>query len=189
MKSQDLRTGKTGCYKALWLALLVILPALERPVLATTLASPFTLAWDASPDPKAVGYAVYYSLSNSGITNRIETGAARQITLSNFPASSNYFFFVVAYDANGIEGEASGPLFFAPSIVSKLQLTSLADGTMRLQFQAPPGTIYRMEHATITAPEQWQTLVSSTVGVTGGVTVDDPPAGRPPNRFYRVVLP
>src|ERR1051326_8144481 len=66
-------------------------------------AAPVKLEWDASPGAGITGYALYYRLADSSATNRLDLGPARAATVSNLEAGSEYQFFVVGYDAAGVE--------------------------------------------------------------------------------------
>ena len=152
-------------------------------------ACPLTLAWDAPSNPAVLGYVFHYGLTGSSVTNRLETGSVRQVTLSHLQAGSNYFFYVTAYDANGIEGDPSDLLLLTASIVSPLQGVALPDGAMRIQFSSLPGTVCRVEHAAPSLSPRWETLGTTTADSVGNIQIDDPPAGRPAIRFYRAVAP
>jgi hypothetical protein len=152
-------------------------------------AIPVTLAWDASPDPAVVGYALYYGVVNSSTTNRLDLGTTTSVTVTNLYAGSNYFFFVAAFNAFGMESVPSNMLLYRPPALSRLRLTRLADGTMSIRFRSAPGSLCRVEYASTPGATQWQTLANSIANANGYVAVSDPPAGRPPSRFYRALRP
>src|SRR5690242_17527796 len=88
--------------------LLFLTAALLGAGVATAMtAFPVSLAWEASPDDRVTGYAVYYGVENSGVTNRIDVGPSQSVTLYDLAASANYFFFVVSYIDTGLESDPS----------------------------------------------------------------------------------
>jgi hypothetical protein len=107
----------------------------------------------------------------------------------NLTASSNYFFFVVAYDSNGAESEPSNLLEYTPSAMSSLKLARLEDGSMRLNFRAGVGTTCRVEFTDSLSSPQWTFLETGVADSNGDVVFNDPPDGRPDSRFYRAALP
>ena len=152
-------------------------------------AIPITLAWDGSPDPEVAGYALYYGVLNSSITNRVDLGTTTSATISNLHAGSNYIFFVVAYSAAGIESVPSNLLPYTPLALSRLRLTELTDGTMSLRLRSAPNSLCRVEYASTPDAVQWQTLASAVADADGYVVISDRPSRRPSSRFYRAMRP
>lgn len=70
-----------------------------------------TLAWDQSPDPTVVGYAVYYGVSSRNYTNRIDVGDALTVTISIQPETT-YFFAVTDYNIGGLESDYSAEVSY-----------------------------------------------------------------------------
>lgn len=70
-----------------------------------------TLAWDQSPDPTVVGYAVYYGVSSRNYTNRIDVGDAFTVTISIQPETT-YFFAVTDYNIGGLESDYSAEVVY-----------------------------------------------------------------------------
>jgi hypothetical protein len=152
-------------------------------------ASPCMLAWNYSQDPIVVGYALYYGITGSAVTNRFDAGMTNCVTFYNLLAGSNYFFFATTYNATGVESPPSQPVHYCPRALSALKLTEPAGATMNLQFEAAPGSACHVEYTPSLTPPQWQTLASATADTNGNVMISDPLAGNPPTRFYRAVLP
>lgn len=167
--------------------LCLLLPGFARGVVATSAAAPCTLAWDASPDKTVAGYAVYYGLAGSSVTNRLDAGPAQMATVYSLTVSSNYFFYVVAYDANGVNSSPSQPIFYRPPALSALHLAAQADGTAALQFRTAPGAVCSVQYTPSLLNPQWQTLATITADANGLITVMDPLASHAPARFYRAV--
>jgi hypothetical protein len=160
------------------------------PVEAAVLrASPCTLAWNSSQDASVVGYTVYYGITGSMVTNRLDAGMTNQATFYNLLARSNYFFYATTYTAAGVESSPSVPLYYCPRAVSALKLTRLAGTAMNLQFQVATGSACHVEYSPSLTPPQWQTLGGATADANGNVAIPDPLTGSPPTRFYRAALP
>ena len=150
-----------------------------------TSAAPVTFGWDPSPDAAVTGYALYYRLADSSTNRRLDVGSAKIVTLHNLEAGSDYLFFVVGYDASGVESAASNLLSYSPPALSRLQISNQPDGTMSIQFRAAAGALCFVEYASTLTSPQWQTLGSATADANGSVLITDPPTGRSAMRFYR----
>lgn len=72
------------------------------------------LLWGASPDVSVTGYALYYSQTNSAVTNRIDVGNKLTTVVSNLNDLAVYEFFVVAYNSVGTESLPSNTLIYGP---------------------------------------------------------------------------
>jgi hypothetical protein len=156
---------------------------------AVLYASPCTLAWNYSPDDSVVGYALYYGITDSGVTNRLALGMTNRVTLYNLLAGANYCFYATTYNAKGSESPPSNPVYYCPRALSALKMTKSAGATLKLQFQAAPGSLCHVEYTPSFTPPRWQTLGNATADANGNVTVSDPLTGSPPSRYYRAVLP
>jgi len=174
----------SGMFPAVALMCL-LLPGFARGAAAATTAAPCTLAWDASPDSNVAGYAVYYGLAGSNTTNRLDVGSAQTATVYNLTIASNYFFCVVAYDANGVESSPSQPVFYCPPALSALYLAAQADGTAALHFHTAPGAVCSVQYTASLLNPQWQTLANATADANGMINIIDPLASHAPARFYR----
>ncbi len=170
------------------IGLLRISPGLTRLEGAVVVpACPCTLTWILSTSTNVTGYAVYYGIVGSSVTNCQMMGITNTVTLFNLTASANYFFYVVACDA-GQDSPPSNVINYAPPVVSKMTLTSPAHRTINLQFLAAPGTACQVQYTTLLAPAQWQTLGSATADSNGIVVITDPVSTTAPSRYYRAVV-
>lgn len=156
---------------------------------AATLAYPCTIAWSASTDPDVRGYAVYYGLAGSAVTNRFDAGTNDSATFFNLKASSGYFFYAVSYNAAGIESRPTEMLYYAPPALSRLQINLLKNGAVSVQFRAATNAACHLEYTSILAAHQWEWLDSSTADANGDVTITDAQAILSPGRLYRAVEP
>lgn len=162
---------------------------LTRIEAAPLLAAPCTLEWDQPRDSVVAGFALYYGVTGSGTTNRLDVGMTNIVTVYNLLACSNHFFFVAAYNAGGIESVPSSVLYYSPPALSALKITRLAGITMNLQFRAAPGSACRVEFTPSLNPAHWQTLSSAIADANGNVTIRNPLPRNLATRFYRAVLP
>jgi hypothetical protein len=151
-------------------------------------AFPCTLAWNQCQYSIVSGYRLYYGIVHSTTTNCLDAGKANLVTLNNLFASSNYFFYVVAYDINGVEGPPSAMMYYVPQALSAMKLTRLANQTINLHFLAAPGAACLVEYNSLNPPK-WQVLCGATADANGNVALTDPLSGNPPVRLYRVVIP
>jgi hypothetical protein len=151
-------------------------------------ACPCTLEWESSPDPQVAGYALYYSLAGSFVTNRLDVGPATSATLNNLTAFSTYYFYVVAYDADRVESDPSNLVPYTAAVVSSLQLSPPLAGVMSLSFHVPPGAACHVEYSETLTPPSWKVLTTATANASGLVTLIDP-VGSGASRFYRAVVP
>src|SRR5215831_18561505 len=101
-------------------------------------AAPCTLTWAPSPNSSVAGYAVYYGINGSSLSIRVDTGAAPTVTFYNLSASATYFFYVVAYDAIGLESIPSPVITYRPPLISPVALNFLSDGTANVLFRSAP---------------------------------------------------
>jgi len=152
-------------------------------------ACPCTLTWNNSPDATVAGYAIYYGIVGAAATNRLDVGMTNVVTLKNLLSSLHYFFYVAAYNGQGIESPPSNVMPYTPKILSSVQFVHLTDGTASLHFRAPTGAVCHVEYTPTFQPIQWQTLASATADANGNVILTDPLIGRPPSRYYRVAVP
>jgi hypothetical protein len=181
--------GSLSISRILLIGSLAFFTQFARVEAATLCARPCTLAWDQSQDPIVRGYCLYYGIINSTTTNRLVVGLTNLVTLNNLLISSNYFFYVVAYNSIGIESPPSNEMCYTPQALSSLKLTPLADRSMSLHFLTATGAACHVEFSPTLDPPQWQTLSSATADANGNVTITDPLSGNPPARFYRTVRP
>jgi len=168
---------------------LLIALAESKSASAVMTAYPVKLKWDASSSASAAGYAVYYGVSGSAVTNRLYVGAALEAVVAGLPANTSHFFYVVACSAAGAESAPSNVLTYNPPVLSRLKLNQQTDGTMRVQFSAAAGALCRVDYTSSLNPAQWQVLGSATADASGNVVVNDSPGGRPAIRFYRGARP
>ena len=170
------------------MSLLLLLPNSTRLEGATLLASPCTLGWNLSQDASITGYALYFGIVGTTVTNRQDLGMTNSVTIFSLLAASSYFFYVVAYDAAGVESPPSNILYYQPQALSALQLAVPSRGTVNVQFQAAPGSVCQIQYTSSLNPVRWHTLGSVTADANGNVILTDRPPANTPSRFYRAVI-
>ena len=180
--------GSLSISRILLAGCLVLLSQFARVEAAPLSAFPCTLAWNQCQDSTVSGYCLYYGIKGSTTTNRLDVGKTGLVTLKNLLTSSNYFFYVTAYDSIGTEGPPSSVMCYTAQALSALKLTRLANRTMNLHFLAAPGTVCLVIYSPTLNPPQWQSLVGATADANGNVTATDPLSGNTPARYYRSVL-
>lgn len=167
----------------------VVLSGIAAPAATAALAVPVTLAWGAADDPTVAGYAIYYGPTNQVATNRVDAGVNLRVTIFNLQASRTYKFYAVSYNAAKVESMPSNQVLVTSPVISKLQISRLTDGNMRLAFKAAPGTSCRIQYASKPTGAPWQTLTSTTTDLVGQAAVTDSGAKLVSSRFYRAVTP
>jgi hypothetical protein len=146
-----------------------------------------TLQWQASSDPSVAGYALYYGVNGSPMTNRMDVGLSTEATL-DLVASSTYSFYVVAYDLNLLESDPSSFLLYTAPAISAVGLTQAADGTMAISFHVAPGGACHVEYTDTLSPPNWTVLKTAAGDSNGLVTISDPVSAKG-SRYYRGVVP
>ena len=66
-----------------------------------------TLAWDSSSDTNVLGYVLYNGVTDKSYINNTDVGNQTSVTLTNVLEGVVNFFFVTAYDSNGVESVPS----------------------------------------------------------------------------------
>ena len=130
--------GSLSISRILLIGSLVFFSRFTRVEAAPLCAYPCTLAWNLCQDSCVSGYCLYYGLIGSTTTNRLDVGMTSLVTLNKLLVSSNYFFYVTAYDSIGTEGPPSAVMCYTPPALSALKLTRSANRTMSLHFLAAP---------------------------------------------------
>lgn len=70
-------------------------------------ASSVSLAWDASTDPSAAGYNVYFGSASRSYTNVVDAGNGTSVTVSTLVPGATYYFAATTYNASGLESDYS----------------------------------------------------------------------------------
>jgi hypothetical protein len=143
-----------------------------------------SLAWQASPSPEAVGYAVYYQVANLPLTNRVDVGKALSVTIPLL-IGVVHSIYVVAYTADGVESEPSNLLNYTPPPITPVKLTRQPDGAVQLRFRTSPLSLCWIEWTPTLEHPVWQALAMFVADANGNVVVSDPGATESAARFYR----
>lgn len=167
--------GPQGFYRAM-------VPAEMAPQLSLTVGSSTRLQWNSSPTPGTTGYAVYYGISGSSVTNIIQTGSTLSATILNLLPSQTYFFYVVSYNSSGAVSPPSNIALYTAPPMTPLQI-SKTNGAVNIQFRVTPGTPCQVQYTTVINPPAWIILTNVVADTNGMVNVTDPMIG--PQRFYR----
>jgi hypothetical protein len=181
--------GNLSIGSILLAASLVILIPSTRVNAAALRASPCTLAWNTCTNSVVSGYAIYYGVTGSITTNRLDAGLTNRVTFQNLYARTNYFFHAVAYNASGIESPRSPVMHYAPPAMTSFKVAMATNGAMRVSVRVGTNGVCRIEYSNGIQPLEWHPLLSTVADANGNVVFTDPLTDRPPSRYYRVVLP
>lgn len=146
-----------------------------------------SLQWNASPSPGIAGYALYYGVQGSSVTNRIDAGLGLSLTVTGLNLSTTYFFYVVVYDAYGDESPPSNVVLFTTPPISPLQINPASNGALSIQFQVSPGAACQVEYTPTLSPPAWTLLTTAIAGANGLVQITEPMNGS--QGFFRAVIP
>ena len=166
---------------------LLLLAALAAPTQALIAADSvpkysMTLAWNPSPNPKVVGYRVYYGGSSGNYTHNTDVGNMTSNTVSGLTSLVAYYFIVTAYDASGLETVFSSEIRYALAIPTvHLSVTSGKQFVLTVGGQA--GHTYDL-WATRNFTT-WTVIGTVTLGASGSLQLTDLNAASYPARFYR----
>src|SRR5204863_4898765 len=70
-------------------------------------ASSVTVEWAPNPDPGVVGYFLFNGIVGTSYLNLMDVGNQTRATVTNLFGGVTNFFYVTAYDANGLESPSS----------------------------------------------------------------------------------
>lgn len=73
-------------------------------------AAEVTLAWDASPDSRVVGYRLYYGHTSGVYGTTVDVGSDTRYTLTQLEDGITYYFAVAAYDGSAQESRTSNEI-------------------------------------------------------------------------------
>lgn len=106
--------------------------------------------WNASSDPAAIGYNLYYGVASGVYTNTIDVGSSTNATVTGLVAGVTYYFSATAYDNTGDESIPS----------NEAAATTVAGSPNQ------PPTLYPFSDLTINQNAGTQTI--SLSGITSG---------------------
>jgi len=86
------------------IGIILALSASAAPVRA---ASSVTVEWAPNPDPDVVGYFLFNGIVGTSYIKVMDAGNQTRATVTNLFGGVTNFFFVTAYDANGLESPSS----------------------------------------------------------------------------------
>lgn len=110
-------------------------------------------------------------------------------TLTNVTATSVSNVIALDSSASLVSKRFYRVALSAQPLVSAITLTRLSNGSMRLEWTAPPLATCRVTYAPNTNSTIWPTLATVTTDAEGRASVIDPTAAIVSTRFYRVVMP
>lgn len=140
------------------------------------------VTWDRSPDPKVIGYRIYYGTSSGQYSISYPTGNVPGTMVARLTEGVTYFFAATAYGTNGIESALSSEASFVPGVPT-LQLSAAPNGQFILNVAGRIGQSYDIE-ATQDL-KTWSVIGNVTTDITGSITFTDTNAKQFSRRFYR----
>jgi len=137
-----------------------VLFALCAPM-ASRADSTVTLVWDASADPTAAGYFVYYGVGSRTYTNKLDAGSATTLTLSGLQPGTIYYFAATTYNAAGLESDYSSETAYAtPLLIPNLPPTLAQPADLTINENSSSRTI-TLSGITSGSPSESQILTVS----------------------------
>jgi len=156
------------------------------PAHAAFPTSSVTLVWDPSPDPRVVGYTIWYGNASGVYPTRIDVGNTTTATIADLAIGQTYYFVATAYTADGLESLPSNEVeYTVPGLLSASY--AAAQRLAMLQFNSYPG-----ETVAVQASEDlknWTTLYQLQPTASQVVQIIDPASAYLPKRFYRLMGP
>ena len=110
-------------------------------------------------------------------------------TLTNVTATSLSNVIAIDSSASQVAKRFYRVALSAQSLVSAITATRLANGSMRLDWTAPPFSTNRVVYAPFNTSTIWPTLTTVVADAEGRASAIDPAAAVVSQRYYRVVLP
>jgi hypothetical protein len=144
------------------------------------------LGWTASPDSTVKGYYIYYGLSSSGCTNRINAGTNTQFTVSGLESGLTYYFSATSYNAAGMESSYVSEIsYLVPGLLVLAQ--NPTNGALRIQFSVAIGGVYALQASSDLKSwgELWLTPAQTS---NDWIEYDEPVTNTVAARFYRLII-
>jgi hypothetical protein len=163
-----------------------VLNAMARPLILTAAvivastcfvaaSQSVTLAWDASPDERVIGYILTYGASSGQYDNSIDLGAVTETTITDLEGGVTYYFAVLAYCSGNYQSEPSN------EVVYTVPVPNLQENTLRLMsvsqtdssavqlwfWHADTGSVPTIWRTASLNPIDWQPLPAEWVSSAG----------------------
>lgn len=132
-------------------------------------AGQVTLAWDMNNEPNVAGYKIYYGKASRNYDWFIDVGNVTQVTITDLPNGSTYYFAATAYDNSNppIESTYSDEVnkdMCTYSISQTNASFSASGGTGSVSVTTQPGCTW-----TASSGASWLTITSGKNGTGNGV--------------------
>jgi hypothetical protein len=141
-----------------------------------------TLNWDVSPDPRVVGYRIYYGTNSGSYSNSTTVGNVTSNSIFGLAAGVTYFVAVTDFGTNGIESAFSREVSFVPG-QPMVQVLAAPKPQFALIVGGLTGHSYDIE-ATQDF-KTWAVIGNVTMDTNGATSFTDTNAALFPTRFYR----
>jgi phosphodiesterase/alkaline phosphatase D-like protein len=184
--------------------------------LATTLAASGVTGTSATlngtVDPKGVAtvasfvWGVSTNFGNTNLAGNLPAEFASpgvSNTLTGLTPGTQYYYAAVASNSVGVVGGKVLSFTTAPpgnEVVReggkpsrlrgrRMGVSSLAEGTKRIELVATPGQTYVIEAASDLSVEMWTIISTNTAAANGKITFTDPQSAGATSRYYRLRIP
>jgi len=152
------------------------------------LAEDVTLGWDPSADATVIGYKLYYGVQ--GTDPQILTLSTNQVTVTNLVKGTSYFFYVTAFNADGLESAPSDTIEytipFDPLDSPILSAPVLSGSGFMLSGFGAVWQEYMLQSTADIATPNWSDLFPVMSDDTGLIEVVLAP--NEPRQFYRLIV-
>jgi hypothetical protein len=142
------------------------------------------LAWDPSPDPNVVGYALYYGTNSGSYQTRLDVGNHTNATIQIPTNGSSFFFVATAYTFDGVESLPSNEVSYTATVglpTVRLRITPTRQFILTVTGQV--GRTYNIQ----ASPDlvAWTVIGAMVLPPGGSLDFTDTNAASFPRRFYR----
>ena len=148
-----------------------------------------TVAWDPNPETDIAGYRVYYGRVGTTVTNMVSPGTLTQQQVISLLPATQYWFYVTAFNAAGLESDPSQVLTYTTPVNQSPTVTL---GTDRIAIIPDTVSISAQAADDYLAPESlsktWAQLSGPATATITGATTLSPQLQLPTAGTYRFRL-
>ena len=129
-----------------------------------------SLTWNASSDPNAVGYKIYYGGTSGVYTNTVVLGTTTSVTVGGLTEGATYYFTATTVSASGIESSFCNE---ATYVIPQAAVGSSVSGNTTPPASLPP-TLDAIANQSVyqNAGVQTVNLTGIAAGTSGNATVN-----------------
>jgi hypothetical protein len=173
------RAAKRAVWAGALAALMTLCPCAARAL------QTLSLAWNPSSATGVAGYNVYCSTNGVNYETPVNVGTNTAYVASNLPEGQTVYFYVTAYNSQGVESPPSNELVYVVPGVVQLAPKTGARSAAYISFPVAPGHTYSLQ-ASVNL-QTWSTIWQSAATTNGWIQVRDVEGAYLAMRFYRLV--